>query len=353
MRIFTMKDNGLRPKISSSEKIWLKEIYNEFLNNKVPTIRSIKVKLLHKLPSNFDPKLINKNFLRDGNRITLPGIWIIDRNSDFLKKCEKFILYVKNYIKKYPQVSIINSSQITAETDINRKALYNILEILRDTGRFFKAFQSNTENEVVSLDVGEDSVFEEYLNFKSIENHIIKILNKTNDNIVLSTQLTNTEILSYPLIISESFNKFNKDNPFFERNAFIMMQFGRTKLHKLIVDSVRKTLKKYDIQGFRADDKQYHDDLFYNVLTYIYGCRFGIAIFERLEDDLHNPNVALEVGYMIALKKPVCLLRDNTLRTLQTDLVGKLYKSFDPQNPGKTIPGQLENWLTDKDIILL
>ncbi len=78
---------------------------------------------------------------------------------------------------------------------------------------------------------------------------------------------------------------------------------------------------------------------------------FGIALFERLEEDEFNPNVSLEVGYLRALRKPVCLLKDKTLKTLQTDLVGKLYKSFDPQDPKKTIPRELENWLRDKEII--
>ena len=110
-------------------------------------------------------------------------------------------------------------------------------------------------------------------------------------------------------------------------------------------------LKKYGINALRADDKQYHEDLYWNVLTYIYGCNFGIAVFERLEDDLFNSNVALEVGYMRALSKPLCLLKDRTIATLQTDLIGKLYKSFDPQDPKSSIPPELRKWLTDQGII--
>lgn len=80
---------------------------------------------------------------------------------------------------------------------------------------------------------------------------------------------------------------------------------------------------------------------------------FGLAVFERLEEDDFNPNVSLEVGYMHALKKSVCLLKDRTLKTLQTDLVGKLYKIFDPQDPEATIPDELEKWIRDKDIITI
>lgn len=156
---------------------------------------------------------------------------------------------------------------------------------------------------------------------------------------------------SYPLEIHESLSRFIRDNPERKKNAFIMMQFGTTRLHEGIISTIRSCLSQYGITAFRADDREYHDDLFPNVLTYLYGCSFGIAVFERLEADDFNPNVSLEVGYMRALGKPVCLLKDKTLKTLQTDLVGKLYKEFDPQDPVISIPPEIEKWLRDKEII--
>lgn len=158
---------------------------------------------------------------------------------------------------------------------------------------------------------------------------------------------------NYPLEITESINRFNNDHPHYKRNAFVMMPFGETKGHHAIIRAIRSTLEKYGINGFRADDKGYHDDLFPNVLTYLWGCSIGIAVFERLEADDFNPNVSLEVGYMRALGKPICLLKDKTLKTLQTDLIGKLYTPFDPQDPEGSIPDSLEKWLRDKEIITL
>lgn len=157
----------------------------------------------------------------------------------------------------------------------------------------------------------------------------------------------------YPMEIEQSLNKFKKDYPDYKRNAFIMMRFTNTKLHNEIIKSIKATLIKYGINGLRADDKEYHDDLFGNVLTYLHGCSFGIAIFERLEQEEFNPNVSFEVGYMRASRKSICLLKDKTLKTLHTDLVGKLYKEFDPQDPDKTIPEVLYRWLCDKDILLI
>ena len=53
----------------------------------------------------------------------------------------------------------------------------------------------------------------------------------------------------------------------------------------------------------------------------------------------------------ILLRKNVCLLKDQTLKNLPTDLIGKLYKEFDPQDVEKTLPDQLEKWMKDKGII--
>jgi hypothetical protein len=151
--------------------------------------------------------------------------------------------------------------------------------------------------------------------------------------------------------IQLSLKAFQKDHPDPSKTGFIMMKFSRTKAHEEIAAAIKSALGEYGIKGVRADDKQYHDDLFPNIQTYIHGCAFGIAVFERIEADDFNPNVSLEVGYMLALKRPVCLLKDRTLRTLHTDLIGKLYRLFDPQDIYPTITKELGKWLSDKGLV--
>lgn len=152
---------------------------------------------------------------------------------------------------------------------------------------------------------------------------------------------------SMPDSIRSSLPRFEKDNPDKYKCAFIMMRFSNTKLHADIDNAIKGTLKKNGLIGFRADDKEYHADLFPNVLTYMHGCGFGIAVYERIEAEEYNPNIALEVGYMLGLSKPVCLLKDRTLRVLHADLAEKLYKPFDTQNVDNTISTELGKWLVD------
>jgi hypothetical protein len=153
-----------------------------------------------------------------------------------------------------------------------------------------------------------------------------------------------------PVEVVASLERFRFTYPDASKVAFVMMRFGKTKAQESISAAIRTALEPFGITAVRADDKQYHDDLFPNILTYIHGCGFGVAIFERTETDDFNSNVALEVGYMLALKKHVCFLKDRTLKTLQVDLIGKLYRIFDPFDPMGTIPSELSPWLRDKNL---
>ncbi len=160
-----------------------------------------------------------------------------------------------------------------------------------------------------------------------------------------------TMLIQPPIEISESLALFQEDFPDSNKVAFIMIKYAGTKPHATIVDAVRDALKPYGITGVLAKDKQYHDNLTENVLTYLHGCGLGIAVFERISDDEFNPNVSLEVGYMLALRKPICYLKDHTLDSLQSDIIGKLYKPFDTYDPVSTIASQIAQWLLDKKIV--
>lgn len=150
--------------------------------------------------------------------------------------------------------------------------------------------------------------------------------------------------------IGSGVEKFRRDYPIGERTAFIIMQFGNTKLHSDIVSSIKTVLKSHNITALRADDKEYMDDLFPNVKVYMHTCDFGIAVFDRITEDDFNPNVTLEVGYMLGMGKDVLLLKDKTLKSLSTDLTGRLYKQFDTTDVQNTLPQQIEKWLSDKGL---
>jgi len=158
------------------------------------------------------------------------------------------------------------------------------------------------------------------------------------------------EALSTPEIAS-GLEKFRADYPLGTKTAFIIMQFGATKAHTGVVECIKNSLQSRGIVALRADDKEYMDDLFTNIKTYMHACDFGIAVFDRITEDDFNPNVSLEVGYMMGMGKDVLLLKDRTLRNLHTDLAGKLYKQFDTTDIDATMPQQIDKWLSDKGLV--
>ena len=68
----------------------------------------------------------------------------------------------------------------------------------------------------------------------------------------------------------ESFNADYKD----VKTSFIIMQFSKTAAHDKIVSTIKNTLKTHNIIGLRADDKEYADDLFANIKTYMHCCDY-------------------------------------------------------------------------------
>jgi hypothetical protein len=183
----------------------------------------------------------------------------------------------------------------------------------------------------------------------ALTRYIVPMLNYVSNQLSKEGQET-----SQPQIanhIQESLNRFGEDYPDPARVAFIMMRFGDSPPHFEIENVIKATLRKHGFTGVLARDRQYHDDLFSNIQTYLHGCGFGISVFERIEKDDFNPNISLEVGYMLALNKQVLLLKDKSLKALQTDLVGKLYRPFNVHDVANSMPAMVESWLQDKRLI--
>jgi len=119
------------------------------------------------------------------------------------------------------------------------------------------------------------------------------------------------------------------DHPNYLTNCFIIMPFRGTPFHNEVAAYLRKILRELGLNPLRADDKIYSDDVMANIEAYIYGCRFAVAVHDRFLSNHHNANVAMEVGYCMGMKKPVCLLKERTVEALPSDLQGRIYLPLD------------------------
>lgn len=225
-------------------------------------------------------------------------------------------------------------------------------EWLIDLTEFKHSFECLSESEnfkgniTLEPDYFQEINKDEYSDEVIIEKTILKFSIYPEDLILLSVNKYSN--LSEDLI--EPLKRFRKDFGPSDKCGFLMMKFEDSRIQTQIVDIIKSHFDKKGIKILRADDKWYADDLFENIKTYMHGCLFGVALFERINSNYFNPNVSLEIGYMMAMNKPILFLKDRTLNSLHTDLIGKLYYEYDFQNPNEILPIVIDKWLKDKEI---
>ena len=355
LRSMISKDNNLQRRgfpeipISQETKIWLEAAYSRLKSGKKIDPTEMLVELWDKLPD-FDYKNIDRRLFQSDRGITLLGILHVHSTTDFVQKTDQVITFISQLMRQTPGIEEITAHQVAEGTRIHESEVPVIFNLMSHLGRFWISASGDWRNGYTSIGLNHEEVKREYLGYKKIDILIYRFYDLYEPKQEMIHPIGSC-LPDFPPEIQESIVRFRNDHPNKTKAAFVMMKLSKTKAHEEIVKAIKDTLSQFGIQGVRADDKQYHDDLFPNILTYIYGCEFGIAVFERIETDEFNPNVSLEVGYMLALRKPVCLLKDKTLETLHTDLVGKLYRPFDPQDISDTVSKELMKWLSDKDIV--
>lgn len=183
-------------------------------------------------------------------------------------------------------------------------------------------------------------------------NFEVSILSSENAKSVLEIltknfQLINVDLPKYHRYIETYLKKFYHDHPIFERNVFLIMRFKDESPFPEIVDSIKKVCQENGLELLRADDKEYTNDLWDNVLTYLYGCGSAIAVFDQINSRDFNPNIALEVGFLLSQGKPVLLLKDKAIEVMPTDIVGKIYREFNTYSSKQTVPPQVTKWIAD------
>lgn len=143
---------------------------------------------------------------------------------------------------------------------------------------------------------------------------------------------------------------FLADHPDIDRTVFLMMRFRAGQQYKDIHEAIRDGFASYGLKVLRADDRDFTGDLWENVCLYMLGCRYGVAVFEEIDLREFNPNVAMELGFMMALNKRCLLLKDQRMSGLPTDVVGKLYRSFDTYRIRETVTEAIDRWAVDMQL---
>jgi hypothetical protein len=134
----------------------------------------------------------------------------------------------------------------------------------------------------------------------------------------------------------------------FERNVFGMTRFpDRSTEDDPIgpaLEQAAKVCERHGLVFHLASDRSIVDDLWANVAAHIWACRFGIAFFEARGKSGLNYNLNIEVGSCLVLGRRMALLKDPSLETMPTDLVGQIFFEVNLDEPG-SVSEVLDDWI--------
>ena len=130
----------------------------------------------------------------------------------------------------------------------------------------------------------------------------------------------------------------------YETNVFIMMRYRDDEKYQLIESAIKSALSKYGLTSRLAKDRAFFDNLWDNIVFYMKNSKYGLSVFEEIDDREFNPNISMELGYLYALDRRCLLLKDKRMPRLPTDICGKIYKDFDTYDIEKSIQNKITEW---------
>ena len=136
--------------------------------------------------------------------------------------------------------------------------------------------------------------------------------------------------------------RFEKEE---NKNVFVIMRYGPDVPFKEIESTIKDTLQRYGLKAVLARDVAFYQQLWNTVRFCMTHSRYAIVVFERIQQPDFNPNVVLELGYMLAMQRPCLILKEQSLPTLSTDIIGHLYTPFDSHRVRETVGVAIEDWL--------
>lgn len=152
----------------------------------------------------------------------------------------------------------------------------------------------------------------------------------------LPTSLVPPSVLGWKGMIE----KFLSNYPF-DKSVFIMVRY-RDK-NDALLNSIKTCLRNLNLNAILAKEHRLTDDL-YNPVACLLCCSKGIAIFDEAEmEQKFNPNVAYELGMMHLLGRDCLLLKNQSLQSLNTDILMKLYQDY---NDSKDAVEKVKLWIS-------
>jgi len=127
----------------------------------------------------------------------------------------------------------------------------------------------------------------------------------------------------------------------FDKSVFIMIRYRER--NKRLLKEIKNVLSEQGMNGILASEHNLTDDL-YNPIACLLSCSKGIAVFDKADvGQKFNPNVAYELGMLHLLGRGCLILKHQSLKTLHTDILMKLYHEY---KIAKAAGTEVRNWIS-------
>ncbi|MEI9475540.1 MAG: hypothetical protein WCO26_03060 [Deltaproteobacteria bacterium] len=151
----------------------------------------------------------------------------------------------------------------------------------------------------------------------------------------LPVYLVPNPLLGWKSKIEAFVNKYH-----FDKSVFLMIRYRER--NKNLLKEIKSVLSEKGLNGILASEHNLTDDL-YNPIACLLSCSKGIAIFDKAEiRQKFNPNVAYELGMLHLLGRDCLILKHQSLKNLQTDILMKLYHEYETAETAGT---EIRNWI--------
>jgi hypothetical protein len=297
-------------KLNEPERKWMELLWNKISNKEKYSYRTIRASLISDLPKNFHPRQISRLLVdAKGERITLLGIYTIDSRNNLIEKANRVVEEIRNTLIKNPTFQRFISSEIGQSLKIPEEEVGLILNLLSEFGWLIRgASISDQYFGYSSIEIADDDdVFDNYLNFNSVEDLIwqhfekekeVKGKSKTLEERGKGQSQDNSN--SGGVFIKPIFSsKVSKTD---EKLCFVLMPFREEwsdRVYKLLL---RETIESLGLQCLRADN------LTGQIIMEDIWIKINQAAFIIADVTNWNPNVMYELGIVHTIGKPAILI---------------------------------------------
>lgn len=305
-------DNIKLPKIklTAPERKWLELLWHKIKNKQRYNYKELKAILYKDIPKGFHPKQMSRLLVDyKGERITILGIYAIEPKTDIIDKSNRIINRVQEILINLPGTKTIVSSEIGEYLQIPEEEVGLIFNLLAGFGWFISSASiSDKYFGYSSIDIGDtDEVFDQYMNFNSVEELIQKEFNK--EKLLLNQGKTQTEtqkdislaIDNKPgVVFNPIFN--SRVSHVDSKLCFVLMPFREDWSERVYKMLLRETIESLGLQCLRADNLT-GQIIIEDIWTKINQAAFIIADVTNW-----NPNVMYELGIVHSIGKPAILI---------------------------------------------